>query len=134
MSLTESCVAAVVVSTVMAVALPSLNRSRQTYTLSAAAHDVASRMHSTRILAIVRNQDCRMAVTSASSYVIECDEAPWQIVERITMPKGITVEASARPEFHRRGNVAPTATFTVRNRARMSRRVIVNVNGRVRIQ
>ena len=134
MSLTESCVAAVVVSTVMAVALPSLNRSRQTYTLSATAHDVASRMQATRILAIVRNRDCRMAVTSASSYVIECDEAPWRIVERITMPKGITVEASARPEFHRRGNVAPTATFTVRNGARMSRRVIVNVNGRVRIQ
>jgi type II secretion system GspH-like protein len=134
MSLTESCIAAVVVSTVMAVALPSLNRSRQTYTLRAAAYDVASRMHSTRILAIVRNRDCRMAVTSAVSYVIECDEAPWRVVERITMPKGLTVEASARPEFHPRGNVAPTATLTVRNRVGMSRRVIVNVNGRVRIQ
>src|SRR5262245_16999427 len=134
MSLTESCVAAVVVSTVMAVGLPSLNRSRQTYTLRAAAHDVAARMHATRILAIVRNRDCRMAVTSASSYVIECDETPWRLVERITLPKGITIVASARPEFHRRGNVAPTATLTVRNRAGMSRRVIVNVNGRVRIQ
>jgi len=118
----------------MTVALPSLNRARQTYTLRAAASDVAARMHSTRIMAIVRNRDCRIAVTSAASYVIECDEAPWQVVERITMPKGITVDASARPEFHRRGNVAPTATLTLRNRSGMVRRVIVNVNGRVRIQ
>ena len=41
MSLTESCVAAVVVSTVMAIALPSLNRARQSYMLRSAAHDVA---------------------------------------------------------------------------------------------
>lgn len=134
MSLTESCVAAVVVSAVMAVALPAMNRTRQTYALHAAAHDVASRMQFTRITAIVRNRDCRMTVTSASSYVIECDEAPWRVIERVTMPADITVQASARPEFHRRGNVAPTATLTVRNRAGKSKRVIVNVNGRVRIQ
>ena len=134
MSLTESCVAAVVVSTVMAVAVPSLNRAKQTYTLQAAAHDVAARMHFTRISAIARNRDCRMAVVAAVSYVIECDEMPWRVIERLSMPKGITVEAGARPEFHRRGNVAPTATFTLRNSAGMSQRVIVNVNGRVRIQ
>lgn len=133
MSLSESCIAAVVVSTVMTVALPSLNRAKQTYTLRSAAHDVAARMYFTRIASIVRNRDCRITVTSAASYVIECDEAPWRVIERITMPGGITIEATARPEFHRRGNVAPTATLTVRNRAGSSRRVIVNVNGRVRI-
>jgi Tfp pilus assembly protein FimT len=118
----------------MAVALPSLNRTRQTYALQAAAHDVAARMHFTRIAAISRNQDCRMAVVSAVSYVIECDDSGWRVIARLSMPRGITVAASARPEFHRRGNVAPTATFTLRNPAGTSRRVIVNVNGRVRIQ
>ena len=133
MSLTESCVAAVVVSTVMAVSLPSVNRATDLY-VAAAAHDVAARMHFTRISAITRNRDCRMTVTSAVSYVIECDEAPWRVIERFEMPRGVTVEASARPEFHRRGNVAPTATFTLRSDAGMLRRVIVNVNGRVRFQ
>jgi len=134
MSLTESCVAAVVVSTVMTVALPSLNRARQTYALRSAAYDVAARLHFARIAAISRNCDCRVVVTSGGSYVIECDEGSWQAIDRLTMPRGITMEANARPEFHRRGNVSPTATLTLRNTAGAIRRVIVNVNGRIRIQ
>jgi Tfp pilus assembly protein FimT len=134
MSLIESCVAAVVVSTVMVTALPSLNRARQIYTLRSAAYDVAAKMHFARISAISRNRDCRMAVTSASSYVIECDETTWRVIEHITMPRGVTVEANARPEFHRRGNVSPTATLILRNSAGAIKRIVVNVNGRVRIQ
>jgi type II secretory pathway pseudopilin PulG len=134
MSLIESCVAAIVVSTTMAITLPSLNRARQAYALQAAAHDVAARMQFARISAISRNCDCRLAVTSADSYVIECDEGSWQTIARVTTPRGITVEANARPEFHRRGNVSPTGTVTVRNASGARRRVIVNVNGRVRIQ
>jgi type II secretory pathway pseudopilin PulG len=134
MSLTESCVAALVVSTVMAVALPSLNRARQTYALRSAAYDVAGRMHFARISAISRNRDCRMKVISLASYVIECDDGTWQVIERLTMPRGITLAANALPEFHRRGNVSPTATFTLYNSVGAIRHVIVNVNGRVRIQ
>ena len=134
MSLTESCVAAVIISTVMAVALPSLNRTRQTFVLRSAASDVAAKLHFTRISAIGRNCDCRMTATSAALIVIECDQGGWRLLEKFSMPKGITVEASARPEFHRRGNVAPTATFTLRNLGGGKKRVIVNVNGRVRIQ
>lgn len=134
MSLIESCVAAVVVSTVMVTALPSLNRAKQIYTLRSAAYDVAAKMHFARISAISRNRDCRMAVTSASSYVIECDETTWRVIEHVTTPRGVTVEANARPEFHRRGNVSPTATLTLRNSAGAMKRIVVNVNGRVRIQ
>lgn len=134
MSLTESCIAGVIVSTILAVSLPSLNRARQVYVLRSAAHDVAGRMHFARISAIARNRDCRLSVTSAVAYVIECDEGSWRVIEHLDMPRGITVSANARPEFHRRGNVSPTATFTLRNPAGALRRVIVNVNGRVRIQ
>ena len=134
MSLIESCITAVVVSTVMGIALPSLNRARQTYVLRSTAGDVAGRMHLARISAITRNRDCRLSVTSATSYIIECDEGSWRTIERLAMPRGVTVSANARPEFHRRGNVSPTATFTLRNMAGAVRRVIVNVNGRVRIQ
>lgn len=133
MSLTESCIAAVIVSTVMAITLPPINRARTIYTLRSAAHEVASKMHAARIWAITRNRDCRMAVTSPVSYVIECEETSWQVVERLTVARGVTVEANASPEFRRRGNVVPTATFTLRNAAGVVR-VIVNVNGRVRLQ
>jgi len=134
MSLTESLIAAAVISTSMAIALPSLSRATAIYKLQSAAHETASRMQSARISAIARNRDCRMAVTSAVSYVIECQEASWRVIDRINVPDGVTVEANARPEFHRRGNVSPTATFTLRNKNGGVRRVVVNVNGRVRIQ
>ncbi len=135
MTLTESCIAAAVVSTLMAIATPSLIRARETYTLESAARDVASKMHAPRIAAIVRNQDCRLTVTSATSYVMECQTATsWQIVEHTTLSNDVSVTANARPEFHRRGNVSPTATFTLSNPAGRTVRVVVNVNGRVRIQ
>lgn len=134
MSLTESCIAALVVSTAMAVSLPSLNRARQAYALRSAAHEVAAAMQLARISAISRNRDCRLVVTAATSYAIECEDNPWTVIERFTTARGITLEANARPEFHRRGNVSPTATLTLRNTAGAIRRVIVNVNGRVRIQ
>jgi len=134
MSLTESCIAAMVAATSLAVALPALTRTMDIYKLQAAASSVAATLHSARITAINRNRDCRVTVTSATTYGIECDEGSWQRVQTVNMPGRITIEANARPEFHRRGNVSPTATLTVRNPSGSLRRVIVNVNGRVRIQ
>ena len=134
MSLTESCVAAMVLATSMTVALPALTRTMDAYKLQSAASGVAAAMQSARIAAITRNRDCRISVTSAVTYRIECDEGSWKVVQRFEMPRRITIEANARPEFHRRGNVSPTATLTVRNSVGGVRRVIVNVNGRVRIQ
>jgi hypothetical protein len=104
------------------------------YKLQSVASGVAASMQSARIAAITRNHDCRISVTSAVTYLIECDNGSWYPVQRMTMPRRITIEANARPEFHRRGNVSPTATLTVRNPAGGVKRVIVNVNGRVRIQ
>ena len=135
MTLIESCIAAAVVSTLMAIATPSLVRARETYTLASAARDVASKLHATRITAIVRNQDCRLTVTSAASYVMECQEVTsWQVMERMTLSNDVSLTANARPEFHRRGNVSPTATFTLSNPSGRKVHVVVNVNGRVRIQ
>ena len=134
MSLTESCVAAMILATSMTVALPALNRTMDAYKLQSAASSVASSMQSARIAAITRNRDCRISVTSATTYLIECDEGFWRAVQRFEMPSRTTIEANAKPEFHRRGNVSPTATLTIRNSAGGIKRVIINVNGRVRIQ
>jgi len=65
---------------------------------------------------------------------MECQGSTWETIESVTLPRGLTVTASARPEFHERGTVAPTATITVWNSLGKSLRVIVNINGRVRIQ
>ena len=134
MSLTESCLVLAIASTAMAVAAPSLVRSRETYVLNAAARDVATRLYAARIHAITRNRDCRLRVASATSYVVECENAPWDVIDRVDLTRGMTITANARPEFHRRGNVSPTATISVWDPAGRVKRIIVNINGRVRIQ
>ena len=134
MSLSESCLAVAVISTVMTIAVPSLTRSREDYLLAATARQVASHLHSTRIKAVSRNRDCRINVTSAATYVIECEDPTWLPVDWIVMPKGLSISANARPEFHRRGNVSPMATITIRNENGREKRLVVNITGRVRIQ
>ena len=134
MTLTETCIALTIMVTTVAVSTPSLLRSREIYELQSAARMVESRMQSARVHAITRNEDCRINVTSSTTYAVECQESTWETIDTVALPRGITVTASARPEFHERGNVAPTATITVWNRSGRSLRVIVNINGRVRIQ
>src|SRR4051812_43648183 len=134
MSLTEICVAVVIMLTTVAITTPSLLRAREVYVLQATARMVASRMQSARIQAVTRNRDCRLNVTSPTTYIVECQGTAWETIESIAMPRPITITGSARPEFHEHGNVAPTATLTVWDSSGHSVRVIVNVNGRVRIQ
>ena len=134
MSLTETCLGLVIAASVMVVATPKLVRARQEYVLRSAAHDVATKMYAAKIAAITRNRDCRLRVTSTTSYVTECQSAVWEMHDAVSMPRGITISANARPEFHRRGNVAPAGTVTVWDSAGRAVRVVVNINGRVRIQ
>ncbi len=134
MSLSESCLALAVVSTVMTIAVPSLTRSREDYLLAATARQVASNLHMARIKAVTRNRDCRMNITSPATYVIECEDPVWLPVDLAVMPDGFAISANARPEFHRHGNVSPMATITIRNRNGREKRVVVNISGRVRVQ
>jgi Tfp pilus assembly protein FimT len=134
MSLSESCLAVAIISTITIMAVPSFIEVRETYAVNAAARHVAGRMHATRIRAISQNRDCRVRVTSSMSYLIECENSTWTPVEYNETPNGIRISANAVPEFHRRGNVSPMATITVSNGRGRQRSVIVNNAGRIRVQ
>ena len=134
MSLIEACVSVAIISTVAMIAVPALNQSRDDYVLKSAAADVVTHMHTARIRAISRNVDCRFRVTSAVTYVIECEDPAWETLESVAVPQGFTIAANARPEFHRLGNVSPTATVTIMNKAGRSRKVVVNNGGRIRME
>jgi Tfp pilus assembly protein FimT len=134
MSLLESCLTTVVISTVMAIAVPPLHQATRSYVLTSAASDVATRLQSARVNAVIRNCDCRLRVVSATQYVIECQIPSWTVIDTANMPDGITVAANARPEFHPRGNTAPAATVTVLNSAGQQKQIVVNIAGRIRIQ
>jgi Tfp pilus assembly protein FimT len=133
MTLLESCACIALVSTVVVFAAPSLIKARENYQLDAVARQVAGKMQWTRIKAISRNRDCRIRVLSQASYVIECQDPDWRTEETVGLPSGFRVTATAAPEFHARGNVAPAATFTVWDIHSGTKRVVVNITGRVRV-
>jgi Type II transport protein GspH len=133
MSLLESCASIAIVSTVVVFAAPSLIKARENYQLDSVARQVAGKMQWTRIKAISRNRDCRIRVLSQASYIIECQDPEWRAEETIALPNGFRLTATASPEFHARGNVAPAATFTIWGIHSATKGVVVNITGRVRV-
>ena len=135
MSFVESCLALVILAIAASLAVPSLLKARNDDLLLAAAHDVATEMHAARIRAINRNSDCRLRAAAPDSYLMECQTGTaWYTVDLQRLPRGLTLTANNRPEFHRFGNVAPTATFTVSDNMARRIQIVVNTGGRIRIQ
>jgi len=134
MSLIEASLSIVIISSAAAMAVPALIKTQEDYVLTSAARDVATKMHFARVRAISRNVDCRLRVISTKSYAVECEDPLWALVSSMVLPRGITIVANARPEFHPLGTVSPTATVTLWNASGRQRKVIVNIGGRIRIQ
>ena len=134
MTLLESCIAVTIVSITALISLPPLVRAREAYELDSTARQVAGNMQSARIKAITRNRDCRVRVTSAAAYAIECEDPAWKPDTAVALPRGFRITANASPQFHRRGNASPAATITVWSNSGRSKRVIVNITGRIRLE
>jgi hypothetical protein len=134
MTLLESFAGLAIAGTVVIFAAPSLITARENYQLEAVARHVAGKVQWTRIKAISRNRDCRVRVTSPASYVTECQYPDWRTDETITLPRGFRITATASPEFHVRGNASPAATLTVWNNRSKTKRVVVNITGRIRVE
>jgi Tfp pilus assembly protein FimT len=134
MSLLETCASVAIVSTVVIFAAPSLIKARENYQLDAVARQVAGKTQWTRIKAISRNRDCRVRVNSETSYVVECEDPAWRADETVVLPLGFRITANASPQFHKRGNASPAATLVVWDSHSKTKRVIVNITGRVRVE
>ena len=116
------------------IAIPPLHRAARMLRLRAAAHIVRSELHEARILAIVRNQDCRVRVTSPNSYLVEYQAASWDPVFLHELPPGFLISSNNSPEFHPLGNVGPMATIRVWNEHGDQNRLIVSRSGRIRME
>jgi type II secretory pathway pseudopilin PulG len=134
MTLLESLITVAVISVTAVVAVPSLLRARESYALDAAARQVAGHLQSARIKAISRNRDCRLRVTSPASYAVECEDPVWRTDESVVLRAGFRITANATPQFHRRGNASPSATIAVSNALGRTKRIIVNITGRIRLE
>jgi Tfp pilus assembly protein PilE len=133
-SLLETCIAITIVGVLTTVAVPPILQAHQTYGLYAAASQVRTELHRARILAIVRNQDCRLRVTSSVTYLLECQTPRWVTIAFHQMATGFTITANNRPEFHPMGNVGPMATISVWNKNGLRKRIITSRSGRVRTE
>ena len=135
MTLVETCTAVVIVSGVLFFAAPSLMRVRDNYQLDQTARQVAGQLQWARIKAISRDEDCRLRLLSTTSYVIECKSSTlWAADETVALTSGFQITGNATLVFHKRGNAAPAATFTIWDRHFNSKSVVINITGRVRVQ
>jgi type II secretory pathway pseudopilin PulG len=134
MTLLESSVTIAVISITVVVAVPSLIRARESYELESAARQVAGNLQSARVKAVSRNRDYRVRVTSQVTYAIEREDPTWKNDEALLVPRGFHITANASPQFHRRGNASPAATFIVWSPSGRSKMIVVNITGRIRIQ
>ena len=133
-TLFETLIAVLVIGFLTLAAVPPIRRAQQNIQFSSIVHRIRSELHRTRILAIVRNQDCRLRVTSPTSYVVECEAPDWVTLSTHEVPIDFGVSANNAPEFHPRGNVGPMGTIRVWNVEGDQKRVIVSRSGRVRTQ
>ena len=134
MTLLESSVTIAIVSVTALVAIPPLVRARESYELDATVRQVAGNLQSARVKAVSRNRDYRVRVTSSVTYAIEREDPIWKLDEALIIPRGFRITANASPQFHRRGNASPAGTITVSSPSGRSKKVIVNITGRIRIE
>ena len=134
MTLLESSVAVAILSVTAIVAVPPLIRARESYELDSTARQVAGNLQSARVKALSRNRDYRVRVTSPVTYAIEREDPTWKLDEALLVPRGFRITANASPQFHRRGNTSPTGTITVWSPSGRSKKIIVNITCRIRIE
>jgi len=133
-TLLETCMVAAVIWVLSVISVPSFVRAQQRFVLSSTAYEVRSELHRARILAITRNQDCRLRVTSPNTYLLECQTPAWVSVRLICLPAGVSISANNRPDFHPMGNAGPLASITVWNESGDRRKIIVSRGGRIRME
>ena len=122
-----------VASILMAIAIPSFLSTLPGLRLTDAARQVATDLQQIRMKAIAQNIPYQISF-STSTYVLQkCNGSCTNDSGNIALPEGITVTASAAPQFQPRGTAAADATITLSNGS-SSTRVCVKTVGRVNIQ
>lgn len=116
-----------------AIAMPMLRGTLPGLRLSDAARQVATDLQQIRMKAIAQNIPYQISF-STSTYVLQkCSGACTDDSGNIVLPEGITVTASATPQFQPRGTAAASATITLSNGS-AQKWVCVKTVGRVSIQ
>jgi hypothetical protein len=133
-TLFETLIAVLIIAFLTLTAIGPFRQAQQNFLFDSIAYRVRSELHRIRVLAIVRNEDCRFRVTSPTTYVVECQTPGWVTLDTHQVPRDFLISANNAPEFHPGGNVGPMGTIRVWNPDGDQKRVIVSRSGRVRTE
>lgn len=126
----ELLVAIGIASAIASVAVPGLLSWLPTLRLSAAARQVSMDLRVARTKAIAQNTSFQVSFNGSFYVIRKCAGTCADEGGNILLPEGITVSASATPQFFSRGTAGGAATITLSNGTE-SRRVLVSAVGRV---
>ena len=132
MSMFEILIVIMIISIVGMFAIPALLDETEEYRLTAVAGQVVGAMNNARVLALTRNTDYRVNVSTTDTYLVEeNDSGAWTTEDTYELPAGFTFTTSGSIiEFHSRGNATPVATLTITNPNGTTRDVVVELSGR----
>jgi prepilin-type N-terminal cleavage/methylation domain-containing protein len=122
-----------VASILMAIAMPNFLSTLPGLRLTDAARQVATDLQQIRMKAIAQNIPYQISFSTTTYVLQRCNGSCANDGGNIALPQGITVTASAAPQFQPRGTAAAAATITLSNGS-SSKWVCVRTVGRVNIQ
>jgi type IV fimbrial biogenesis protein FimT len=122
-----------VAAILMAIAIPSFMSTLPGLRLNDAARQVATDLQQIRMKAIAQNLPYQITFSTTTYVLQRCSGSCTAESGNIVLPQGITVSASAPPQFQPRGTAAAAATIQLSNGS-SSKWVCVRTVGRVNIQ
>lgn len=122
-----------IASLLMTIALPNFLSTLPRLRLSDAARQIATDLQQIRMKAIAQNIPYRISFSTTAYVLQKCNGSCVNEGGSIQLPQGISVSASAAPQFQPRGTAASAVTITLSNGS-SSAWVCVRTVGRVKIQ
>lgn len=117
----------------IAIGMPAFTRTLPGLRLTDAARQVATELQHVRMKAIAQGITQQISFSTSSYTLQRCNGACTNDSGAIALPEGITVIASAAPQFQPRGTATIASTITLSN-GTQQKFVCVRTIGRVNIQ
>ena len=122
-----------VAAILMAVAIPNFMSTLPGLRLNDAARQIATDLQQIRMKAIAQNFPYQITFSSTTYVLQKCSGSCTNESGNIVVPQGITITATAAPQFQPRGTVTAATTIRLSNGS-SNKWVCVRTVGRVNIQ
>ena len=133
LTLIELMAALGVAAILMAIAIPNFMSTLPGLRLNDAARQVATDLQQLRMKAIAQNLPYQITFSTTTYVLQKCSGSCINESGNIVLPQGITITATAAPQFQPRGTVAAATTIQLSNGS-SNKWVCVRTVGRINVQ